>query len=136
MGLFKRSESLAKPDPVVLPSLSDRSIKFVAGELYGLIWSSAGESSPNQNSSHCKNIRAILREQNLSDFKGTAYLMPDLKSGSIAVQMNGRTIDVLSPESVAKVADRVTQPVPVKCRIQTIGSGQYERCCVTLYHTR
>lgn len=136
MGLFKRSESQTNSEPVVLPSLSDRSIKFVAGELYGLIWSSAGESSPNQNSSHCKNIRAILREQNVADFKGTAHLIPDLKSGNIEVQMNGRTIDVLNPESRAKVSDRVTQPVPVKCRIQTIGSGQYERCCVTLYHTR
>jgi len=130
MGLFRKSEK------VELPPLSERSIKFVAGELYGCVWSSAGDWNRDQNPSHVEAIKSILRKQKLSDFTGTAYLIPDPKRGRIKVEMEGKVVDQLNPESQAKVADRVTSPVPVKCRIQIIGKGDFERGCVTLYHTR
>lgn len=136
MGLFKKSVVFAKPESVVLPLLSDRKTKFVSSELCGAIWSSGGEWSRNQNPLHYKAIKTIFKEQKVDDFKGTAHLIPDSKTRRIEVVMFGRTIDVLTPESTLEVADRVTEPVPVKCRIQIIGSGQYERCCVTIYHTK
>lgn len=130
MGLFRKREK------VELPPLSERSIKFVAGELYGCVWSSAGDWNRDQNPSHVEAIKSILRKQKLSDLTGTAYLIPDPKRGRIKVEMEGKVVDQLNPESQAKVADRVTSPVPVKCRIQIIGKGDSERGCVTLYHTR
>lgn len=130
MGLFRKS------DKIELQPLSERSIKFASGELYGCIWSSGGDWNRDQSPSHVGAIKSILRKQKLSDFTGTAYLIPDLKRGRIKVEMEGKVVDQLNPDSQVEVADRVTSPVPVKCRIQIIGEGDFERGCVTLYHTR
>lgn len=130
MGLFGKREQ------VELPLLADRTIKFAAGELSGCIWSSAGEWNRDQNPSHIEAIRSILRRHKLSDLTGTAHLIPDPKKNRIKIEMEGKVVDQLNPESQAKVADRVTSAVPVKCRIQIIGKGNFERGCVTLYHTR
>jgi hypothetical protein len=130
MGIFSKRE---KGD---LPVLSERTIKFVSGELYGCIWSSAGEFNRDQNPSHTAAIREILRNNKTNDLTSTAYLVPDQKKNRIKIEMEGKVIDQLHPESQAKVCDRVTNTVPVKCRIQTLGKGNFERCNVTLYHTR
>lgn len=130
MGLFGKKQTEE------LPALSDRTIKFVAGELYGLIWSSAGEVSRNANPSHVAAIHEILRRHKTTDMTTTAHLIPDSKKGRITVEIDGKIIDQLAPESQAIVAGRVSSAVPVKCRIQSIGKGNFERCNVTLYHTK
>ncbi len=130
MGLF------GKKQDEILPALSERTIKFAAGELYGLIWSSAGEWSRDANPSHVAAIHEILRRHKTNDLTTTAYLIPDPKKNRIRIEIEGKVIDQLDPKSQALVAERVTAPVPVKCRIGIIGKGKFERCNVTLYHTR
>jgi hypothetical protein len=130
VGLFRKRD---EPD---LPSLADRTVKFAAGELASCIWSSAGEWNRDQNPSHVAAIRSILQKKKSTDLTATAYLVPDPKRGRIKVEMEGKIIDQLTSESQAAVGDRVTSAVPVKCRIQVIGKGNFERCNVTLYHTR
>ena len=69
-------------------------------------------------------------------YKGEAHLVPDPATGRIRVEMDGAVIDQLDPKSQALVADRVTEIVPVKCRIQVIPVRNAVVCCVTYYHTR
>lgn len=130
MGIF------GKKHVETLPSLSERTIKFAAGELYGLVWSSAGEWSRDANPSHVAAIHEILRRHKTSDLTTTAYLIPDPKKGRIKIEIEGKVIDQLDPKSQVAVADRVISTVPVKCRIQSIGKGDFERCNVSLYHTK
>ncbi len=132
MGLFGKKESND------LPALSDRTIKFVKGELVTHLWSSAGESSPKQNKTHRENIIKVLDKHapKKSDrYDSTAHLI--VKGEQVLVQMHGMIVDELVADSIAKVRDRlsVESPVPVKCRIEIYSRGRdTERANVVIDH--
>ena len=121
MGIFGKKESKT------LPLLSARTVKFAKGELQTHLWSSAGQSSRNQNKTHRANIIKVIDKHapKKSDrYEGTAHLILD--GDRVLVEMFGLTVDELTPESIAKVRDRlsVENPVPVKCRIEIYSRGR------------
>lgn len=120
------------------PELASRTVAFTKGELVGLIWSLSGDNSKSPNRSHIAAIREVIKaaDKSATTWQGTAYLVPDAAKGRIVVEVDGHIVDQLTPESQAKVADRVTTAVPVKCRLEIVGRPGWERHDVTLYHTR
>lgn len=132
MGLFGKKESND------LPSLSDRTVKFVKGELVTHLWSSAGESSPKQNKTHRANIIKVLDKyapKKSDRYESTAHLI--VKGEQVLVQMQGMIVDELVADSIAKVRDRLSMesPVPVKCRIEIYSRGRdTERANVVIDH--
>ena len=132
MGLF------GKKDAQTLPALSDRTVKFVKGELATHLWSTAGEASPKQNKTHRENIIKVIDKNapKKSDrYESTAHLI--VKGDQVLVQIHGITVDELTAESITKVRDRlsVESPVPVKCRIEIYSRGRdTERANVVIDH--
>ena len=121
MGLFGKKVSKT------LPLISERTIKFAKDELQTYLWSSAGESSPNQNKTHRANTVKVIEKcapKKSDRDKGTAHLIPE--GDRVLVQMFGLTVDELTPESITKVGDRliVENPVPVECRVEIYSRGR------------
>jgi hypothetical protein len=128
VGLFRR-----KKQP--LPTLADRTIEFTADDLRGMIFSDVGNKSPDQNPSHIEAIKSVIRKAGnkpAEGWAGIAHLIPDPKKRRIKVVIDKQVVDQLSPESYARVVDRVTSPVAVKCELMIYGKGERERCHVML----
>lgn len=125
-GVSKIVENTRPENPQVaaIEDLLAREIKFETGELSNLFYSAGGgylETIKGDDIQRLRNARALFGHLKNSprDVEIVGYLTPD-PNGAIIVVVNGTQVDRLTKESVKRVRERITSPIPVKIAVSII----------------
>lgn len=100
--------------------LASRKVSFSRFDLENCAQSSGGEYLHKVAGSDQQNLNAFI--SNMSDrerWEGVAFLELE-PGGSVSISIDGQVIDHLTENAASLIEGKLTEPMPVKCRVEKI----------------
>lgn len=136
MGLFRKKNQMTSQEQAQAALLS-RTFDFKRDETYTRIGTSGGVAHEGYFEADLNRAWSFVKKHGNGRgypddaWTGVGYLVPEGAS-SVAVVVDGTTIDHLQDDSALKVREKISEPTPVKVRIFVVGKAPYSKLNVAV----